>query len=158
MKFDLRPSRKPRGGSVKITKLFAFSFGMASRLLTATPKNCLILFANRPVVYLRVYLYITRFLGPGHSRFLSAPGPGQWGGGGSFFGIPAERSRFRPNVRNSVRTFKIPAEPSKFWPDVRKNENEKIEFEVQKRASRSFRRRQNSSSEYAYEYSGVKNI
>ena len=72
-----------------------------------------------------VYLHITRFLGPGHSRFLSAPGSGQWGDRGSFldsgrtFEIPAELSRFWSNVRDSGRTFERPVERSNFRPNAR---------------------------------------
>ena len=51
-----------------------------------------------------------------------------------------ERSRFQPNVRNFSRLFEIPVERSKFRPDVWKNENERLEFEAQKRAYRIYRR------------------
>ena len=41
-------------------------------------------------------------------------------------GISAERSKFRPDVRNFGRTFGISVGRSKFWPDVLKNEAKKI--------------------------------
>ena len=41
-----------------------------------------------------------------------------------------------PDVGDSCRTFEIPAERSKFWPDVQRNEYEKMKSEAQKWASR----------------------
>mgnify|MGYP005655049147 CR=1 FL=1 len=44
------------------------------------------------------------------------------------FGIAAERSESRPDVRDSCRTFEIPAERSKFWQEVRNVGRAKAEF------------------------------
>ena len=74
-------------------------------------------------MFIYIYIYITRFLGPGHSRVQSALGSGLWGDGGSFlhsgrrFEILAERSSSRPDVRNLGRTIEVSARRSKFWPD-----------------------------------------
>ena len=53
-------------------------------------------------------------------------------------------------------TFEVPVERSKFWPDVWKTENQKLEFEAQKRASQNFSSKQNWCFEYKHSYSGVK--
>ena len=50
------------------------------------------------------------------------------------------------------------AERSRFRLDVRKNENQTLECEAQKRASRISRWKQDSSLEYEYSYSRVINI
>ena len=55
------------------------------------------------------------------------------------FEFPVERSNFRSNVRISDRTFEFPAERSKFWSNAWENEEWKLEFGTQKRASRIFR-------------------
>ena len=55
------------------------------------------------------------------------------------FEILPGRSKSRLDLGNLGWTFKRLAQRSKSWPDLRKNENEKLDFEARKRASRFFR-------------------